>query len=62
LNLAVEIRERAELTPQQKIPLDIAYIVLDLAFGLRPIGTAKSRNKAVVVEEIFELSVPGRVR
>lgn len=48
LELAIEVAQAPEAAGQEEVLADIAERPLDLAFGLRPIGAAGSRHRAVV--------------
>ena len=51
-----------KLASHEEISLNKAHAILDFAFCLRAIRSAKSRYKAIVLEEILKIGIPGRIR
>ena len=51
-----------KLASHEEISLNKAHAVLDLAFCLGAIRSAKSRYKAIMLKEILKIGIPDRVR
>ena len=61
LKLGVEISERREPASHEEILLYEPHSPFYFPLGLGSIGTTQSWNESVVLEEILEMRIPGRI-
>ena len=62
LKLGVEISEGSELASHEEVLLHEPHRPFYLPFSLRSIGTTQPGNESVVLEEVLEMRIPGRIR